>query len=69
MLAKLMNSNQKGISESSISALVRGEERAKTLESKGCTPVLFEDLDSFDQIKSIASEFDGKINRKKEHTE
>lgn len=59
MLSTLMSSNNKYLVEGSVSALVRGKDKEAILERKGYRPVLFEDLDSTDQLTHIASHFDG----------
>jgi len=57
VLTGLLDSNDFG-SKYTISALVRGEDKATVLESKGVTPILFEDLDQSDVLQKAASEHD-----------
>ncbi|KAL6716579.1 hypothetical protein ACLMJK_006146 [Lecanora helva] len=59
VLSKLTSSSEKILAESHITALVRGSERAKVLQSKGISTVLFDSIDSSDQLRTIASDFDG----------
>jgi hypothetical protein len=45
----------------SVSVLVRGEDKAKTLESKaGVKAILFQSLDEVDLLQHVASEHDSK---------
>lgn len=59
MFKQFTLSNNKLITGASISALVRGDDKTKVLESKGYQPVLFDGIDCTDQLKAIASHFDG----------
>lgn len=59
MLSKIKDSEDEHFAQSSIYALVRGEEKASSLKAWGYTPLLFDGLDAVDQLKAIASDFDG----------
>lgn len=56
-----MGSKDINILDCKISALVRGEEKARILKEKGIRPVLFDDLDATEQLEDIASDYDGKV--------
>jgi uroporphyrinogen-III synthase len=56
----LKNSKHESIRNLEISALVRGEDKAKVLREHGVTPILFRDLDDAEVITRAASEHDSK---------
>ncbi|TVY81847.1 Uncharacterized protein LSUE1_G002374 [Lachnellula suecica] len=57
ILTQLLESEH-GFSASNIFVLVRGEDKAKALATKGVNPILFNSLDDFEVIKKAASEHD-----------
>lgn len=58
MLANLLQSSHHHIKKAKISVLVRGEDKAKTLEAKGVRSILFSSFDDHETIKQAASEHD-----------
>ena len=58
ILSQLVNSQDATIRQSSISGLVRGEDKAKILSEKGVNAETFSDLDASDEIEKIASGYD-----------
>lgn len=57
----LLSSEDEAIRKLSISALVRGKDKAKKLEALGVKPVLINDLNDVEVIKKAASEHDSKF--------
>ncbi len=65
VLSALLSSQHESIKNSSITCLVRGQDKADTLTSafKGrVNPVLFEDLDDTDRVIEVASQHDIIVN-------
>jgi hypothetical protein len=60
ILTTLLNSNHKSIKNLQISALVRGEDKAKVLKEHAVNPILFRDLDDSEAITRAASDHDSK---------
>ena len=58
-MTTLLESDKKYVSNHLISALVRGEDKAKILAEKGVNPILFHSLDETDILQQVASEHDG----------
>jgi hypothetical protein len=61
VLTTLLNSNHQPIKDLEISALVRGEDRAKVLKEYGVNPIQFRDLDDSEALTKAASENDSKF--------
>lgn len=59
VLAQLLESKF-DLAKYPISVLVRGEDKAKDLRSKGFHPILFNSLDEIDVLEKAATEHDGK---------
>lgn len=60
MLSRLMQSRDQQLVDCEVTALVRGEDKARFLEKKGIRPIVFDDLDHFEQLKNLASHYDGE---------
>ena len=55
-----MGSKDQNLLDCEVSALVRRDEKARILEKKGIRPVFFDDLDATEQLRNIATHFDGR---------
>jgi hypothetical protein len=66
VLSRLMQSRDQQLVDCEVTALVRGEDKARLLEKKGIRSLVFDDLDHTDQLTNLASHFDGKRSRKLE---
>jgi uroporphyrinogen-III synthase len=69
VLNTLLNSKHQSIKALEISALVRGEDKAKVLKEHGVNAILFRDLDDSEALTKAASEHDSKFspNQKESH--
>ncbi|RYO78674.1 hypothetical protein DL766_004883 [Monosporascus sp. MC13-8B] len=62
VLSTLLTSKNPAVEHISLSALVRGEDRARLLTEAGVNVELFEDLDQTELLENIASNYDGASN-------
>jgi hypothetical protein len=60
-LTTLLNSKYQSIKDLEISALVRGEDKAKILVEHGVNPIQFRDLDDSEALAKAASQHDSKF--------
>jgi hypothetical protein len=60
-LTTLLNSKYQSVKDLEISALVRGEDKAKILEEHGINPIQFRDLDDSEALTKAASQHDSKF--------
>jgi hypothetical protein len=60
-LATLLSTEYGSLKKSNISCLVRGEDKARILESQGVKPILFNSLDETDILAEVASKHDGNF--------
>ena len=57
----LLDSKYQSIKDLEISALVRGEDKAKILEKRGVNPIQFRDLGDSEALTEAASQHDSKF--------
>jgi nucleoside-diphosphate-sugar epimerase len=62
VLTTLLNTTRDNLKEVQIAALVRGEDQARVLESKGVKPIVFKSLDETELLTTVASEYDAIIH-------
>jgi hypothetical protein len=60
VLSTLLESKSPAFQNVSITALVRGEDRARTLTEKGVQVELFENLEQTELLEKLAANYDGK---------
>jgi hypothetical protein len=61
VLTALLNSKHPSVKDLAISALVRGDDKAKVLLEQGVNPIQFRDLDDSEALTKAASEHDSKL--------
>lgn len=60
ILSTLLNSQHPALKSIRLSALVRGQDKARVLTERGLSVELFDDLDQTELLEGIASNYDGK---------
>lgn len=60
ILSTLLNSQHPALKSIRLSALARGQDKARVLTERGLSVELFDDLDQTELLEGIASNYDGK---------